>query len=274
MKKKYDKEDEILHLLKQKCLEILDLISQKRRSLKNAPVGRLRMSRKGQTMQWFHVKDQNPSYGEYIPVENISLAKGLAQKDYDLKILKKLNLQLKAVQRFLNVYSPNFADDVFANMLPERRRLISPTRLLDEDYVNQWLAEVYPKNQNFEEGLEMATARGDMVRSKSEVIIADTLYRLGIPYKYERPMDLVVKKGKVRVYPDFTCLNVRLRKEVVWEHFGKMDDGAYSANVALKMNEFLMNGYAMGDNFMFSMESEGCVFDAKKAEMLIKKFLM
>ena len=69
------------------------------------------------------------------------------------------------------------------------------------------------------------TLRGERVRSKSEAMIADTLYRLKIPYKYECPLTIRRKTGTSRntktIYPDFTCLNVRLRQEFVWEHFNR-----------------------------------------------------
>ena len=38
----------------------------------------------------------------------------------------------------------------------------------------------------------LETSRGERVRSKSEVIIADTLDRLKIPYRYEFPHQLKV----------------------------------------------------------------------------------
>lgn len=52
------------------------------------------------------------------------------------------------------------------------------------------------------------------MRSKSEVIIADLLNKEGIPYRYEFPLYL---KEFNTVYPDFTILNVRKRKEIYWE---------------------------------------------------------
>jgi hypothetical protein len=52
-----------------------------------------------------------------------------------------------------------------------------------------------------EEGLVHRTTRGELVRSKSEVIIADMLASLGLPYGYEQPF--TGPDGSVR-YPDFT----------------------------------------------------------------------
>ena len=52
----------------------------------------------------------------------------------------------------------------------------------------------------FEENLIHRTARGEMVRSKSEVIIADHLADKGVDYGYEQPLTI---EG-VTKYPDFT----------------------------------------------------------------------
>ena len=71
---------------------------------------------------------------------------------------------------------------------------------------------------------EIYSERGERVRSKSEKIIADKLYRNGIPYKYEKPL---VLKGLGKIHPDFEILNKRTRKEYFLEHLGKMDDIGY-----------------------------------------------
>ena len=52
-----------------------------------------------------------------------------------------------------------------------------------------------------EDRLIHRTERGDLVRSKSELVIADKLFSRGIDYVYEQPLDL--GGGRVR-YPDFT----------------------------------------------------------------------
>lgn len=272
--KKNKNEDEIQKLLNHKCDEWSALTIQKEKTLSCAPVGRLRMSRNANKMQCFHVTEKTSLHGKYIPVGKSKLAKGLAQKEYDKKVLKEIWLQLKAAQKFANVYSPERIDAVYTSLSPERRSLVTPVRLPDADYVALWQGEKYLGKPFTEENPGLQTCHGELVRSKSELIIADSLYRLGVPYKYECPVDISTKKGKIRVFPDFTCLNVRLRKEIIWEHFGKMDDAEYSSKVTLKMNSFLLNNFMMGDNLIFSMESDCCAFDAKKAELLIKKFLL
>jgi hypothetical protein len=66
-----------------------------------------------------------------------------------------------------------------------------------------------------EEGLIHRTTRGELVRSKSEVIIANLLHTLGITYAYEQPF--TGQDGSVR-YPDFTIEDAETGRRVFLEH--------------------------------------------------------
>lgn len=75
-----------------------------------------------------------------------------------------------------------------------------------------------------EEGLIHRTTRGELVRSKSEVIIADLLHGLGLPYGYEQPF--TGPDGSVR-YPDFTIDDAETGRRILIEHLGMMDRPDY-----------------------------------------------
>ncbi len=82
------------------------------------------------------------------------------------------------------------------------------------------------KNSFFESNKIHKTIRGDIVRSKSEVIIANLLYSNGITdYTYEEP--LALGQDGVR-YPDFTITNKRTGQTYYWEHCGMLGDLKYS----------------------------------------------
>jgi AAA domain/UvrD-like helicase C-terminal domain len=71
------------------------------------------------------------------------------------------------------------------------------------------------------------TARGDdLVRSKSEVIVADALHDLGLPYRYEAPLAF---PGELPRHPDFTIHQPGSRP-VYWEHLGMLDLAGYRAD--------------------------------------------
>ena len=102
------------------------------------------------------------------------------------------------------------------------------------------------------------TAHGEKVRSKSEVIIADTLLRMGIPYIYEKPY---YYDGNKSFNPDFTVLNVKRRKEIYIEHFGKMGSAGYRADFFWKMKTFGQIGIVQGKNLVMTFEDEDHPFD-------------
>ena len=78
-------------------------------------------------------------------------------------------------------------------------------------------------------GLVHVTSRGEHVRSKSEVIIANLLHKYELEkrlsYTYEEELAAPGSNGRDLRLPDFT---VHVAGEVFyWEHCGKVDDPAY-----------------------------------------------
>lgn len=67
------------------------------------------------------------------------------------------------------------------------------------------------------------TLRGELVRSKSEMRIANCLYERGIDYEYEKPLHLC--NGRC-IYPDFTIRD-RLGLTFYWEHLFPLNDQRY-----------------------------------------------
>lgn len=90
-----------------------------------------------------------------------------------------------------------------------------------------------------EEQLIHRTERGELVRSKSEVIIADKLHARGIDYAYEQP--LILSMGHVR-YPDFTIQDQASGVTYYWEHLGLLEDPTYQARWHRKKAAYIAAG--------------------------------
>jgi ATP-dependent exoDNAse (exonuclease V) alpha subunit len=90
-----------------------------------------------------------------------------------------------------------------------------------------------------EEGLIHRTERGDLVRSKSELVIADKLHARGIDYAYEQPLNFA--DGRVR-YPDFTISDHARGVTFYWEHLGMLEDPAYRARWERKRAQYIAGG--------------------------------
>ncbi|HZO66591.1 MAG TPA: AAA family ATPase [Kribbellaceae bacterium] len=87
-------------------------------------------------------------------------------------------------------------------------------------------------------GLVHRTERGELVRSKSEVIIANMLHQLDVSYDYEVPF--TGADGRT-VRPDFTVLT-DLGETVLWEHLGMLADPRYAQKWAAKKAWYARNG--------------------------------
>ena len=90
----------------------------------------------------------------------------------------------------------------------------------------------------FEEHLIHRTARGEMVRSKSEVIIADHLANKGIEYGYEQPLTI---EG-VTKYPDFTIEDMESGSALYWEHCGMLHVPSYRRRWEEKLTWYRAHG--------------------------------
>jgi hypothetical protein len=87
-----------------------------------------------------------------------------------------------------------------------------------------------------EEGLIHRTERGDLVRSKSELVIADKLFAREIEYTYEQPLS--IGAGRIR-YPDFTIIDHARGVTFYWEHLGLLSDPGYAARWNRKRAEYI-----------------------------------
>lgn len=90
----------------------------------------------------------------------------------------------------------------------------------------------------FDEFLIHRTTRGEMVRSKSEVIIANALHARGVDYLYEHPLKL---GGKTR-YPDFTIEDMESGLTFYWEHCGMLHVPDYASRWDEKRQWYRDNG--------------------------------
>jgi len=90
----------------------------------------------------------------------------------------------------------------------------------------------------FEEYLIHRTARGEMVRSKSEVIVADHLASKGIEYAYEEPLTI----DGVTKYPDFTVEDIESGSTFYWEHCGMLHVPTYRRRWEEKLDWYKAHG--------------------------------
>ena len=247
------------------CLEI------KKKSQRYAPEGHLRISQTPgvRLPQFFHITNPKDFNGNYIAHTKKAFISKLAQKDYDARLIKILQAQIKSLEKYIEC-SNRKIEQLYARMNKIRQSLITPVTLTNAQYIEEWKHITWQGLPFTEDSNEYYTSNKERVRSKSEVIIADLLAREGIPYRYEFPFEF----NDVTFHPDFLCLNLRTRQEFIWEHFGMMDSPDYMERAIQKIRIYNENNYFIGKNLIITMETQFNHLNIHQLERLIETFLV
>lgn len=258
----------IVEMLNEYKLLLEGLIRKAKLELKDAPQGSLRIIHNKGSAQYYHV---NGGASIYISKKNLPFCKKLAQVEYNKKMISRMEKQLTGTNKFLVNIKKNDLLMPFTRVCKIRRELLEPLVIDTRSYAERWKQVQYPQKSFENEAAEFYTSEGLRVRSKSEIIIAETLTRLQIPFRYEYPLKM--KEGFV-LHPDFYCLNVHTREEFVWEHFGIMDDEEYVQRAVEKQNVYAKNGWISGKNMIFTMETRDCPLNSKVIEKIVRGSLI
>ena len=207
----------------------------------------------------------------YVRKADLAPIKKLVQKQYEEKLNKALLANRYRLAKFIKNYDYDFVDQIYQKSAFARKQYISPIIEPKDDFIKAWL-ESHPGGQNpYDDPPELETQRGDFVRTKSEKILADTFYNLGIPYQYEPAF--VLSNGYCK-YPDFILLNVIHRKTYYWEHMGLTDEHGYATKNFRKLAIYERNGLVLGDNLILSLETEDMPLDMKMVQRKIQDYLL
>ena len=261
---------EVKNLLKAREKQLLQLKKEKEKALRSVPEGFLRINRHKNKTEFYHRTDPKDKNGTYIKEKDIHLAQKLAQKEYDKKVLVSIEKELNAINKYFSFYPDKNPEQVYENLHKERQKLIMPIVEPDEEYLHNWESVKYQGKEFYEDTPEFYTSKGERVRSKSEVIIADVLNREGVPYRYEYPIYI---KGIGKIYPDFTVLNIGIRKEMIWDHFGMMDDPEYVEKAVQKIATYENNGFFSGENLILTYETRKNPLNQRTINSIIQRNL-
>lgn len=232
--------------------------------------GHLQTAQKGNRCSYYQVMNRNGCQRKYIPARNISLAKALASRDYAAKLLRKLQAEKQALARYIKTLQRCQPEEVFTHMSHARQKLVSPLLVSDEMCAQMWENESYKQSTHKPEAKIYPTKKGDMVRSKSEVLFADMYYDMGIPYRYEEVLTL--PNGET-VAPDFTLWDKKRRRVMYHEHFGLIDDPTYRKSNLKKIDDYRRAGIYSSKNFITTFEGDGAVLNMKEIRTMIEDLM-
>ena len=133
----------------------------------------------------------------------------------------------------------------------------------------EWREKQYVKSDRFPQHLTHRTGTGEMVRSKSEVIIYEMLLKYDIAFRYEWREFI----DGYEVHPDFT-IRRRDGKLFYWEHCGMMNQQNYVDRYHWKINLFEKNKIVLWDNLILTFDDPYGNIDVNMIESEIRNKLL
>lgn len=115
-------------------------------------------------------------------------------------------------------------------------------------------AKKVAESKRYADQYKHLTDRGEYVASKSELMIANKLYSLGIHYEYEQ--EVVIENVHFR--PDFT-IYPNDGRVLYWEHAGMMDKPEYRQRHEEKMDVYARHGIRLQENLIVTQDRDGTI---------------
>lgn len=265
---------QLLHELLKESERLRNIITCTESIIKKAPKGSIRVSMCKNSKQFYYQEKENlektkSPNGKYLRKEERELAVKIIEREYCEKLLVTCIKRKKEIDKIIETLKSTELEKVYDSMPRAKRECFAPMVLSDEMYREMWESVTYEGKEFPEDYPEIYSDRGERVRSKTEKIIADKLYKEGIPYRYEEPYEL---ERYGIVYPDFKILDVNNRREIILEHFGMMDDEEYCRKALKKLRMYERQGLVLGKNLMITYETSTEPFDSRLFERMLREY--
>ncbi len=264
---------DVVHLLETRKKDLTVALKEARTFTKHPVKDHLEVARCNGSYQYYRIpaRDKGDKKEKiYLPKLNIEVAREIAEYNYARQVEKFAEEEIKLITKLLDYRKKKGANDCYQKLCDGRKALVKPILLSDEEYADAWLKQRSENKNGFENDTELYTEQNEHVRSKSEILIADKLFRRNIPYKYEEEL---VLEGK-SFFPDFTILQQDTRRVYYWEHLGMMDDAGYADKVFDKLETYSRNGIVQGINLILTFEGGGNSLSTKMVERIIEENFM
>ena len=226
-------------------------------------------------------KDNHYRYylgNRYLNKSQMDLVIEAANREYRKKLLQPVRTKIVKLEHLLQGLSCAWdePEKVYGKLHPARKQLVDPIIPPAEEYIKRWLEEPYDVWEIKDEEVSgvFYSRKGERVRSKSELIIADTLSRYGVPYKYEYPLKLKSGSRVITKRPDFIALNITTLEMVIIEHLGMLDQEKYYRNNIEKISLYENNGYLIGKNLLLFHETSYNALNTGLVAKYIEHFLL
>lgn len=184
--------------------------------------------------------------------------------------LEDLENEKKAIEFYLRHHSPTGKSELLLTTPSEYQKLLKPYFSPLQEELTNWMNAPYQKNTSHTENLVHRSSSGNLVRSKSEMMIDMFLYVNNIPFRYECALEL----NGIILYPDFTIRHPKTGELIYWEHFGLMDNPSYAQNVPNKLRTYISNRIIPNINLITTYETQANPLSVEAIQKLVEYYFL
>ena len=234
--------------------------------IKQLPEGTFMYTRNGKYIKWYQRVGNTL---RYIKKEDQALAEKLAYKKFLTSQRDDLLREKSALHMYLKHHEINVRNT--SQVITDSaayRALLSSYLKSDSDEIQEWAQVPYERNQKYPEQLIHKTLSGNVVRSKSEVLIDMALFLNKIPYRYENLLTL----NDITLCPDFTLRHPKTGQTLYWEHFGMMDQPVYIQNACSKLQRYSSHGLIPSIHVITTYETKDFPLTTELIEKIIDHY--
>ena len=213
----------------------------------------------------------NDRHPDVVNVKRLRYAKEAAAVCYNnIRLLEKLiESYVDTDYQTINSRLPITYRTELSNESGERFRINMPIEAI------KWIGKKEKEKAKYPpykpEQLKHPAMDGTLMRSKSEVIIANILLLAGIPFVYEVPIFI---DGKM-VLPDFTILSlIDLKTEIIIEHQGMVFVEEYAEKYIRSLKLYLQQSYWIPNkNLFFTFDDAKETLDTQQVTDILRKHI-
>lgn len=255
------------NLIENRMEYLQKIIHATEKDMEKLPTGNIRVIKHGSGYQYYLRRDKKDKNGSYMTKREQKLAQKMLQREYDKKVVQEAGKELRILEKLSRIYTNDRVEQLYEKLPKGKQILISPMKETRQQFLEKWM------NMKFEElpfradAPEYFSNSGIRMRSKSEVIIANLLDRMEIPYRYEMP--LLLEKD-ILVRPDFTLIDATNQRVIYWEHLGMLDDAEYANRAISKIQTYEKAGFYLGERLIITGESSSKTLNIKQVEQKLQ----
>lgn len=249
---------------------LLSRIDLLQKEISTFPEGELACRKNGEYMKFFRLQGDKTIY---LCKKERQLASDLALKKLKEMQLGGLLKEKEEISRLIKLEQKN-QHEIDTILNKDSRYCSLLQKRLDQEFMSseqvlcKWVSEEYQKSTQHPEHLIYKTMAGVMVRSKSEVIIANALFTNKIPFRYEAALPI----GEIIYYPDFTIKHPVTEEIFYFEHFGMIDKAEYLSRSMRKIEDYISVGIIPTQNLICTFETSANPLDSNYIQRIIELY--